>query len=364
MSSKDKSGRKPPRSASSRLQATPSVQIETDAIAKIRASRFTRSSRYSRHSKFLTKTDEEQFQIRKSLNAYVREDLQLQGRKTYFQRVYVLARNYEPPEEKPNGKESVYSAAKGAMQRDFRVFFHNHMDRIFSRLEKLKCTQDILSGLFICMDSFSYLMIEGDEDMVGDFFYELAAIHDNLWSESRVFMVEDKIGETYFSIFHCRRSPVININEKFPTSTPNDANLMAVQHLKIKEKLQQVAQTFAKHIQQCEEIDVESTLPADPYNKILPEVQRMELVLKSTKFYRTVKDYAKTYRLIPVHMDEEALFWPIQNNYTPLGIFERSAYDVNLTFSDYAKITNGDQRHDDCGAGGSEEGEEPSIGDN
>uniref|UniRef100_A0A1I8Q4E6 Uncharacterized protein n=1 Tax=Stomoxys calcitrans TaxID=35570 RepID=A0A1I8Q4E6_STOCA len=339
MSSKEKSAKKQQqlRSASSRHTTTPTVQIETDTIAKIRASRFARSSRYPRHSKFLAKTDEEQYQIRKALNAYVREELQLQGRKTYFQRVYVLARNFEPPEENPNDKETVYSAAKGARQRDFRVFFQKQMDRIFNALEKSKCTQDILSGLFICMDTFTYLMIEGDEDMMGDFFYEMAAVHDSVWTESKVFMVEDKIGETYFSVFHCRRSPVININEKFPPSTPNDVNLMKVQHFKIKEKLLQVAETFAHHIKQCDEIDVESTLPADPYNKLLPEVQRIELVLKSDRFYRNVKDFAKTYRLIPAHQDEESLFWPIQNNYTPMGIFERSPYDANLTYNDYGK---------------------------
>ncbi|XP_061398972.1 uncharacterized protein LOC133334656 [Musca vetustissima] len=338
MSSKEKPSKKPLlRAGSSRHQVTIPNQPEVDSLAKIRASRYGRSSRYSRHSKFLVKTDEEQFQIRKALNAYVREGLQLQGRKTFFQRVFVLARNFEPPEnDKPNGKESVYSAAKGARQRDFRVFFQKQMDRIFTMLEKRKCTQDILSGLFVCMDSYSYLMIEGDEDMLGELFYELAAIHDSLWTESKVFMVEDNIGETYFSIFHCRRSAVININEKFPPATPDDASQMSVQHLKLMEKIRQVAETFAAHIKQNDDMEMETTLPADPYNKLLPEVQRIELVLKSQKFYRNVKEYAKTYRLIPLHQDEESLFWPIPQNYMPLQIFERSDFDVNLTFNDKA----------------------------
>ncbi|XP_073840829.1 uncharacterized protein [Musca autumnalis] len=337
MTSKDKTDVKTPllRSGSSRHHITISNQNEADSLSKIRASRYVRSSRYARHSKFLTKTDEEHFQLRKPLNVYVREGLQLQGRKTFFQRVFVLARNFEPPEnDKMNGKESMFSAAKGARQRDYRVFFQKQIDRIFTMLEKRKCTQDILSGLFICMDSFSYLMIEGDEDMVGDFFYELAIIHDNLWLESKVFMVEDNIGETYFSIFHCRRSAVININEKFPPATPDDANLMSVQHFKVMEKCKQVAETFARHIKQNDDVEMETTLPADPYNRLLPEVQRIELILKANKFYRNVKEYAKTYRLIPQHQDEEALFWPIQDSYMPLQIFERSPYDVNLTFNE------------------------------
>lgn len=101
--------------------------------------------------------------------------------------------------------------------------------------------------------------------------------------------------------------------------------------------MQQVAETLSNHIKQYDEIDVESILPADPYNKLLPEVQRIELVLKSHRFYRNVKDYAATYHRIPPHQDEDSLFWPIQDNYTPMGIFERSDYDVNLTFADYGK---------------------------
>lgn len=78
-------------------------------------------------------------------------------------------------------------------------------------------------------------------------------------------------------------------------------------------------------------------MPQDPYNKLLPEIQRIDLVLNSNKFYYKVKDFALTYRVIANHQDEEALFWPIQNNYTPLDIFERSQFDVNLTFGNYGK---------------------------
>lgn len=127
---------------------------------------------------------------------------------------------------------------------------------------------------------------------------------------------------------------MININEKFPPATPDDAAMMSGHHLKLMEKIRQVAETFAKHIKQNDDIEMETTLPADPYNKLLPEAQRIELVLKSKRFYRNVKDFAKTYRLVPLHQDEESLFWPIQDNYMPLNIFERSPFDVNLTFND------------------------------
>lgn len=61
------------------------------------------------------------------------------------------------------------------------------------------------------------------------------------------------------------------------------------------------------------------------------------MVLNCKKYYYNIKDFALTYRVIATHQDEEALFWPIQNNYTPLDIFERTPFDVNLTFGNYGK---------------------------
>ncbi|XP_023301131.2 uncharacterized protein LOC111683306 [Lucilia cuprina] len=121
---------------------------------------------------------------------------------------------------------------------------------------------------------------------------------------------------------------------------------MAVQHLKIKEKVRAIVETLSKQLRKTAPDAIETPketpddlfmLPPDPFNKLLPEIQRIDLVLDANKFYHTVKDFALTYRVIPTHQDEEALFWPIQNNYTPLEIFERSAFDVNLTFGNYGK---------------------------
>lgn len=113
--------------------------------------------------------------------------------------------------------------------------------------------------------------------------------------------------------------------------------------MKLKDKIKKLAVTFGEHIKNSDENEMENnTLPADPYNKLLPEIQRIELVLKAHKFYRSVKEFALTYSMVPTHQDEDALFWPIQDNYTPMGIFERSEFDVNLTFADYGK-TESDQ---------------------
>ncbi|XP_065362425.1 uncharacterized protein LOC135955927 [Calliphora vicina] len=320
-------------------------QTENDHenVTKIRASRY---GRFAKPSRFLPKTEIETFQIRKALNVYMREELEQLGRKTYFQRVFILALNIEQ-EKLEEYCRNMYFTVSDLQQSDFREYFQHYFDEIFAVCERKKSTADHLSGLFIVMGcSHTYLMIEGAEDMLAIFFEELAGVHDRIWASSRVFLVEDKIGETYFNCFYSRRSAAININEKFPPSTTNDHKLMAVQHLKIKEKVKAIVETLSNQLRKAAQDSIETPketpadlflLPPDPYNKLLPELQRIDLVLSANKFYHTVKDFALTYRVIPTHQDEEALFWPIQNNYTPLEIFERSAFDVNLTFGHYGK---------------------------
>lgn len=78
-------------------------------------------------------------------------------------------------------------------------------------------------------------------------------------------------------------------------------------------------------------------LPADPYNKVVPEVQRIDLVLNSHDFYMDVEQFADTYNYVPNIEDDDMVCWPMANNYTPYGIYGRSIYDVNLIFSDYDK---------------------------
>ena len=145
---------------------------------------------------------------------------------------------------------------------------------------------------------------------------------------------------------------------------------MAVQHAKIKQKLIQVVETLAAEINKegkwvyillvlnnhplrpdkpltfvnAQNLDEPKNipadpflLPADPYYKLLPEIQRIELVLSADKFYHSVQSFALTYKELPISQDETALYWPIQNNFMPLTVFERSEFDVNLTFGDYGK---------------------------
>lgn len=82
---------------------------------------------------------------------------------------------------------------------------------------------------------------------------------------------------------------------------------------------------------------VQSTiLSPDTYRKLLPEIQRIELVLASTRFYYTLQEFFELYGTVPYARDDDSFWWPIQNNYAPPNIFRRSPFDINLTFAEYA----------------------------
>ncbi|TMW52179.1 hypothetical protein DOY81_002738 [Sarcophaga bullata] len=333
-----KKSRPPVRSSKSKKKDEEEpIGILPESLSKIRASR---ENRLERLSDFLFKTAIESFQIRKALNVFVREELYALGRKTYFQRVFILARNISAEKLKENWENSSYKSTN-LRKPDCREYFQKHFDEIVEVCERKKSTADHLTGLCVIMDTHTMLLIGGAEDMIANFFDQLSEMHNRLFEISKVFLVDDIIGETYFNCFYSRYGPAININEKFSPATTSDHQLMAVQHVKIKQKFMQVIETLAAEINKEDEpknIPADPfLLPADPYYKLLPEIQRIELVLSADKFYHSVQSFALTYKEVPNSQDESALYWPIQNNFMPLTVFERSEFDVNLTFGDYGK---------------------------
>ncbi|KAL9904184.1 uncharacterized protein ACN2A1_004655 [Glossina fuscipes fuscipes] len=300
-----------------KLRARSQASKSADTIGSLE-----RGNRFSR----MVKKDADEFEIRKSLKHYVVAELERLGHRTYYQRVFILARNAADAMPSSQGDE-------------FVKFFQRKVKKIFAICEEKKTTPDNLTGLFICMDTYTYLMLEGAENMLADFFNELVTIADSTWDEAKIFLVENNVPKAYFKDFITFISPAININEKFPPSTITDANLMAMQHFKLIEKVQKVLEAVIGRGREKSKNEVEyfASLPPDPFNKLLPEVQRINLVLSCDKFYLDLKRFANDYFHFEVRRDEDSYFWPIENSYTPLDIFIRSSYDVNLTFSDYGK---------------------------
>ncbi|KAH8345704.1 hypothetical protein KR067_001601 [Drosophila pandora] len=241
-----------------------------------------------------------------------------------------------------------------AKPKDFFALFSERLEEIHKQCKASSITPDPMCGVYIHMGDYSLLMLETAEDMMGCFCRELASCCQDFWQANRVFLIEDHIKELYTKDLMFRRIPAVFLNEKFPTSTPTDEYLMGKQHLIIKEKLLTICRLFYEadrldpYMSSSDEDDVTNKsksslasdqLPVDVYRKHMPEIQRIELVLASTRFYYDLAEFNGLYGRMPFGPDEEGLFWPIQNNYTPANVFWRSPYDINLTFADYTSVT-------------------------
>ncbi|XP_036216838.2 uncharacterized protein [Bactrocera oleae] len=363
--------------------------LATASISSFKLARFSRPLRF--HDP-IVREQPECYSIRPSLIDYIREDLQELSRRLFYQRIYILAKNkldVQPPQLQsrptpptlPHGGSyragrrsltSVTSARRDTL--DFKIILQMELQHILARDAENSISGDRPTGLFLYMGDYTLLMFECVEDIVGSFCTQLSAIADKYFVANKVFLTEDRTGETYFQNFHYRRAVPININEKFPPNTVTDIELMSQQHLTIKDKLFELCTTLSQDIQRGQDNAMHSTISSGKgtfslwrpsldfgedltptiFNKLLPEVQRIELVLNCNRFYCNVQRRALMYNRIPNELDDKLHSWPIQYNYTPIGVFWHSPYDVNLTFSDYGKK---EEQVEEKSSGSEEDGE-------
>ncbi|KAH8278228.1 hypothetical protein KR044_002921, partial [Drosophila immigrans] len=267
--------------------------------------------------------------------------------------------------------------------KDKFTLFSEKLQELQKKCRHLSYTPDPMCGLLVYMNDYTMLMLETGEDMMGIFCGELLKCIDDFWQSNRVVLIEDHIRELYTKELVFRRIPAAFLNEKFPPSTPTDEYLMGKQHLIIKEKMHTICRLVQDSLEprttaNTELSVVESTtyfdatsdvegalegseedhpprvsdhvrssgsltgtaLAPDVFRKLLPEIQRIELVLASTRFYYTLEEFAALYGKVPFGRDDDSFYWPIQNSYAPPNIFVRTPVDINLTFSDYAAEMN------------------------
>lgn len=192
-----KKSRPPVGSSKGKKDEKEPFDILPESVSKIRASL---ENTMERLSEFLLKTTIESFQIRKALNEFVREELDALGRKTYFQRVFILARNINAEKLKENWENSPYKNTN-LRQPDSREYFQKHFDEIFEVCERKKSTADHLTGLCVIMETHTMLLIGGAEDMIANFCDQLSVMHNRLFEISKVFLVEDIIGQVRLNFF-------------------------------------------------------------------------------------------------------------------------------------------------------------------
>ncbi|EDW18311.2 uncharacterized protein Dmoj_GI12157, partial [Drosophila mojavensis] len=259
--------------------------------------------------------------------------------------------------------------------KDVFNYFTEMLQELHAKCRELIYSHDPLCGLVLYMNDYTMMMLESCEDMIGIFCAKLLERIPEYWQNHRVFHIEDHIKKLYTRQLVFRRIPAAFLNEKFPPSTPTDEYLMGKQHLIIKDKLFTICSLISESMEpidfdssqldsslqtegtEFDEMEAESeedlpqqrsqplsqiqrltvagseTLPTDIFRKWLPEIQRIELVLASTRFYYTLEEFCGLYGQVPYRPDDDGAFWPIQNNYTPANIYRRTQFDINLTFA-------------------------------
>ncbi|XP_067645355.1 uncharacterized protein [Eurosta solidaginis] len=327
------------------------------SILSYRVGRFSRPMRFNDVGTVREKIHPSLF-IRKSLLDYVRAELDERGRRLFFQRVFIFAKNnlsVQPsqPLSQQSGRSQTTLDSMHPETLDFKLIFQMELLRMFIRCDESSVSFNRPTGFFIYMGDYTIIMLECVEDIVGCVCAQLSAVAEKYFLSNKVFLTEDRTEENFFETFHYFRAAPININEKFPANTITDVELMSQQHLQIKDKLHQLCEYLAEKINNEQAVvstastiktlsvhlrrDTDEVLPAAIFNKVIPEVQRIELVLSCNRFYSNVQRFALLYQSIPPELDDEVRTWPLSYNYTPVGVFRYTPYDVNLTFADYGK---------------------------
>ncbi|ALC42882.1 CG15878 [Drosophila busckii] len=212
-------------------------------------------------------------------------------------------------------------------KRDFYDIFLEKLQDVQRKCQRMCLTPDPMCGLFLYMGEYTLLMLESGEDMMCLFCEELLEMSQDYWQSNRIFMIEDYIKEAKPSQLELSFPSESLIGEEgfeeaMVESSGDDESTEAPVATK---------RTLST---------MSASLPAEVFRKLLPEIQRIELVLASTRFYYTLKEFVDLYGKMPFAADDDGLYWPVPNNYTPANIFRRTPYDINLTFADYAAEMN------------------------
>lgn len=126
------------------------------------------------------------FRLRKSLFYYIiAGNLQKFSRQIYYMRVYLFGRNtIDLTQLVPN-----VNAPNAYGQHLLKT-----IRSIFQDISKHKMLPEQLTGLAVIMESHTFFMIEGSEDLLSDFFQLLNERQYMLWEESRICKTESQIG--------------------------------------------------------------------------------------------------------------------------------------------------------------------------
>lgn len=242
------------------------------------------------------------FQSRRTLAKIVSDNLLCAGRNSYYQRIIYLAKH-----------KSVIEPHK----------IKEPFNRIIKEIYKYP-TDDHLGGLFIGHEHYSLHMVEGSDELIGNYFQHLAKTADEIFEKSRVVLVYNNINQRFLEKIVWRLANLPEVSD-FDPNGGIERNISTF--------LKKMYYLFKKIRE--EEAD-EDTLFKSFYlttdlEEFTPDEKLMDAVLDVDEL-QTIAEFASIYGDCGSMLTFEDTLWPVSHDHLPTNMSNFGKYDVNLTF--------------------------------
>lgn len=240
------------------------------------------------------------FQSRRTLANHVRDNMLCSGRRSYYQRVIYLAKH-----------KTVIEPHK----------IKDPFNRIIKEIYKYP-TDDFLGGLLIGHDMYSLHMLEGSDELIGNYFKLLSKTADELFEKSRVVLVYNNINQRFLEKIVWRLANLPEAADAVSDSIELNISsfLKKMYHLfrKIREEESDEDATFKSYYLTS---DLEQWIPDDNLMDAVLDVDDLQ----------TIQHFASIYGDCASMLTFEETIWPVAHDHVPANVFNFGKYDVNLT---------------------------------
>ncbi|CRL01607.1 CLUMA_CG014682, isoform A [Clunio marinus] len=242
------------------------------------------------------------FQSRRTLANHVRDNMLCAGRRSYFQRVIYLAKH-----------KSIIEPHK----------IKDPFNRIIKEIYKYP-TDDHLGGLLIGHDLYSMHMLEGSDELIGNYFQLLSKTADELFEKSRVVLVYNNINQRFLEKIVWRLANLPEIPD-FDDKASVDRNISS-----FLKKMYYLCKKIKE-----EETDEDTTFKSfyltSDLEEWIPDGRLMDAILDIENL-QTIQEFSTIYGDCSTMLTFEEVLWPVSHDHLPSSIFNIGKYDVNLTF--------------------------------
>jgi hypothetical protein len=242
------------------------------------------------------------FQSRRTLANIVRDNMLCAGRRSYYQRIIYVAKHkvvIEPHKIK------------------------DPFNKIIKEIYKYP-TDEHLGGLFIGHEDYTIHMLEGSDELIGNYFRLLSKTADEIFEKSRVVLVYNNINQRFLEKIVWRLANLPEVSD-FDPKLPIERNISTF--------LKKMYYLFKKIRE--EEADEDTTFKSfyltTDLEEFTPDDKLMEAVLDVDEL-QTIQEFASIYGDCGSMLTFEDALWPVAHDHLPTNMLNFGKYDVNLTF--------------------------------